>query len=143
FLSCSNRPVRHAEEIYRPGFLQEEKEGVELRVSPAHIYDSVPEKVRLEISNRSGSTIQFGAGYRIEMYDQQQDRWIAIGPPEGTAVIAVMYLLENGHSQVYEVALYPEKIMYTYPGSYRISKSIFLPDEHRDFHGSFVLMSPE
>jgi len=137
-ISCANRPVQNAEAIYRPGFLQDMKEGVELRVVPAHL-DSVPERVRLEITNNTSGTIQYGANYRIEWYDEEEKEWIVFGPPEGTAVIAIMYLLEPGKTQGYDIALFPDKIGYNIPGSYRIVKQIYLPDESRDFSASFLI----
>ncbi|MCC8088428.1 MAG: hypothetical protein LIO79_04075 [Rikenellaceae bacterium] len=136
-LSCDKLPLQYAETIYRPELLHDMDYGVAMQIVPVH-YDSIPEYLHLEITNETNGTIQFGADYRIERYDTDEDKWVDFGSPAETAFIAIMYILDPGKSQSYDIRLFPDKIGYS-PGSYRITKVIFADEESRIYWASFIL----
>ncbi len=95
--------------------------GIEMSVYPS-VYDSPPRRVELSITNHTQESAHYGASYMVQKLVDGE--WIRFELPD-FAVIAIMYLLEPGGTQVYQIDLYSDDIEYT-PGRYRIVKPIHL-----------------
>ncbi|MCD7963749.1 MAG: hypothetical protein LUF90_09465 [Rikenellaceae bacterium] len=135
--SCAKLPLQDAERVYSSELIRDTDYGVVMHVTPVH-YDIPPATIRLEITNKTDSTIEFGANYTIDRYDTASDEWIEFGPPEGTAVIAIMYMLEPEKTQNYNIGLFPDKISCP-PGTYRITKRIYVNEKNMEYYAPFVL----
>ena len=109
--------------------------GVGMTISPK-TYKSVPEKVTLNVSNKSASTIEFGAAYEIEK--QEKGQWVKREFPEGIAFIEIMYMLDSGKSQTYDISLYPDQIKYK-RGKYRVRKYIMSGGERTPYFAEFTI----
>ncbi len=135
--ACGSIPLQMAEEVYSPELVRDMELGVFMEAEQDH-FDTAPERIRIRIKNGTKETISFGAGYVIERYDEYNEHWVNYGPPAETAVIAIQYMLEPGKSNVYDIALFPDRISYT-PGSYRVVKKISEEGEIKEYYAPFVL----
>ncbi len=139
-MACSHQvtaPSTSPDAQQRAENREQNEENIQLSITPRS-YPAAPQKVELTLTNSTGDTIQFGAGYSVERLDPATGAWEKISFFNSVAVIAIMYMLPAGASQTYDIQLFPNQVSYE-PGSYRIRKNIFIGEENREFHAQFEL----
>lgn len=109
---------------------------IKLSITPVE-FNKVPESISLRIENHTKETLQFGADYEIEKLNN--GKWIK-QPLTDIAFIAIMYMLEPGKTEAYNISLYPDKIKYT-PGQYRIRKNILTGKDRHPYYVTFRVVS--
>ncbi len=94
---------------------------ITMEIAPA-VVNNHTSVVSLSITNHSQEPAQFGANYTIEKFTNGE--WKEFELPT-FAVIAIMYMLNPGQTQSYDINLFPDQSDYT-PGRYRIVKPFYL-----------------
>lgn len=109
--------------------------GISMTVEPEK-YPTVPQLVKLTITNNTDGIAQFGADYRV-------DKWIAGAWdkwdfPETFPVIMILYSLPPQGSDSYQINLFSDRIKYT-PGLYRVVKNIHVNEKSSEFYAEFTI----
>lgn len=114
---------------------QQTSRTVNMRITPQK-YQSAPEKITLSISNNTKETIQFGAYYEVEK--SVNGKWIKQKFSDEIAFIEIMYILEPGKKETYEINLFPDMAKYE-AGNYRIRKNILIGEENNPEYAYFSI----
>lgn len=143
FCSCKSQAekqegiIEHQQEI-APGVNSPEElpqQKVYMQVVPTD-YTAVPEKIKLKITNDTGSEIQYGAYYVIDCY--KDNNWVEMPFSDEIAFIDIMYLLPAHESNEYDINLFPNLTKYE-KGMYRVRKTLFIDNERVEMTAGFSI----